>query len=170
MWPKSVLKTLGVPKEAIGNCGCVGGCCFFGFNENGVRFFSPSHIDISKRRTIAIPSLGDRSKNPGYGQSIIHSSHLNIHNTKIFNTQFLNFEEQILPPKWPKLNREPAKLPFCPDYRTHKSSSSNNSGDTPSHPKYHRSFSGKHGTPTSELLTNMHASVITQRSSAFRQN
>ena len=168
LWPKSVLKTLGVPKEAIGNCGCVGGCCFFGFNENGVRFFSPSHIDISKRRTIAIPSLGDRSKNPGYGQSIIHSSHLNIHNTKIFSTQFLNLEEQILPPKWPKLNREPTKLPFCPDYRTHKSSSSNNSGDTPSHPKYHRSFSGKHGTPTSELLTTMHASGPSSEGQRYR--
>ena len=64
-------------------------------------------------------------------------------------------EEKFLPPRWPKFCREPGKLPFCPDYRTHKSSSSNNSGETPSHPKYHRSFSGKHGTPTSDVAASI---------------
>ena len=153
LWPKTVMKDIGVPKEALGNCGCIGGCSFFGFNENGIRFFSPCHTDISRRRNVAIPSLGDKSKNPGYGQSIIHSRHLNINNKRLFRHVFENIEEHFLPPRWPKFNREPTKLAFCPDYRTHKSSSSNNSGDTPSHPKYHRSFSGKHGTPTSELST-----------------
>ena len=151
LWQKAILKSIGVPKEAMGNCGCIGGCSFFGLNENGIRFFSPCHTDISRRRNVAIPTLGDKLKNPGYGQSIIRNRYLNVNNKKLFRSAFENIEEHILPPKWPQSNREPVKLPFCPDYRTHRSSSSNNSGDTPSHPKYHRSFSGKHGTPTSEI-------------------
>ena len=151
LWPKAIIKDKGVPKEAMGNCGCIGGCSFFGLNENGIRFFSPCHTDISRRHNVAIPSLGDNSKNPRFGQSIIHNRHLNINNKKLFKYVYENIEEPFLPPKWPQCNREPDKLAFCPDYRTHRSSSSNNSGDTPSHPKYHRSFSGKHGTPTSEF-------------------
>ena len=50
--------------------------------------------------------------------------------------------EQLLPPKWPTGCHEATKLPFCPDFRTYKSSSSNNSGETPKHPRHHRSFSG----------------------------
>ena len=51
--------------------------------------------------------------------------------------------EQLLPPKWPTGCHEATKLPFCPDFRTYKSSSSNNSGETPKHPRHHRSFSGR---------------------------
>ena len=49
----------------------------------------------------------------------------------------------VLPEGWPHSCREPRRLPFCPDYRTHKSSSSHNSSDTPKHPKYHRSVNGR---------------------------
>lgn len=59
--------------------------------------------------------------------------------------------EQLLPAKWPMGCHESKKLPFCPDFRTYKSSSSNNSGETPKHPpRHHRSFSGKHGKPREE--------------------
>ena len=60
--------------------------------------------------------------------------------------------EQLLPPKWPTGCHEATKLPFCPDFRTYKSSSSNNSGETPKHPKHHRSFSGKHGKQRDEPI------------------
>ena len=62
-----------------------------------------------------------------------------------FNRIFKSFAvmgEQLLPPKWPTGCHEATKLPFCPDFRTYKSSSSNNSGETPKHPRHHRSFSG----------------------------
>ena len=84
LWQKAILKDIGVPKEAMGNCGCIGGCSFFGLNENGIRFFSPCHTDISRRRNVAIPTLGDKLKNPGYGQSIIHNRYLNINNRKLW--------------------------------------------------------------------------------------
>lgn len=38
---------------AIGKCGCVGGCAFFGRNQNGQRFFKPSRSDIQDGFNIA---------------------------------------------------------------------------------------------------------------------
>ena len=58
-------------KEALGKCGCVGGCTFFGANANGIGFFKPSKKDIERRCNVAIPTLNDRIQNPGYGQSIL---------------------------------------------------------------------------------------------------
>jgi len=36
-----------------GKCGCVGGCAFFGRNQNGQRFFKPSRNDIQDGINIA---------------------------------------------------------------------------------------------------------------------
>ena len=58
-------------KDALGKCGCVGGCAFFGANANGIGFFKPAKKDIDRRCNVAIPTLNDRIQNPGYGQSIL---------------------------------------------------------------------------------------------------
>ena len=83
---------------------------------------------------------------PGYGQSILAENQLVVHGYTSFGVGL----DLALPDGWPHSCRQPRRLPFCPDFRTLKSSSSHNSSDTPSkHPKYHRSFSSKHGTPMS---------------------
>ena len=122
LWPKSVTN---ISQRVAGNCGCIGGCNFFGANSNGLSFFNPTSRDLPNRHNIAIPCLGDRTHNPGYCQSIIKDSFLNIQSNEKF------YCEVILPAKWPNLCHEPSKLPYCPpDYRTHKSSSS---CETPNH-------------------------------------
>ena len=91
---------------------------------------------------MAAPCIRPRSADdPGYGQSILAENQLVVHGYTSFGVGL----DLALPDGWPHSCREPRKLPFCPDYRTHKSSSSHNSSDTPKHPKYHRSFSAKHG-------------------------
>lgn len=32
--------------KAVGRCGCIGGCAFFGTNRNGAKFFKPSRDDF----------------------------------------------------------------------------------------------------------------------------
>ena len=77
--------------------------------------------------------------------------------------------EQLLPPKWPTGCHEATKLPFCPDFRTYKSSSSNNSGETPKHPRHHRSFSGKHGKQREEPVVRRLRSVSSSVSEQTRR-
>ena len=36
----------GTNTKAVGRCGCIGGCAFFGSNRNGAKFFKPSRQDI----------------------------------------------------------------------------------------------------------------------------
>lgn len=45
LWPE--LNRLG------GRCGCTGGCCFFGENRNGPRFFRPSKTDLEDGVNVA---------------------------------------------------------------------------------------------------------------------
>lgn len=80
-------------------------------------------------------------------------------------------EEKVLPPGWPFQSRKPPKLPFCPDFRTHKSSSSNTSGETPKHPKHHRSFSRKRRlTPTRDASRLRSASACADGPSNRRES
>ncbi len=137
LWPNALMK------ERAGKCGCVGGCNFFGNNSNGVRFFQPRKGDVRDKKNVALPCLKDRRRDPCYSQSILHDNQLLGQGCGGFGVLL----ETLLPPDWPDSCHEPEKLPFCPDYRTHKSNSSHNSSDTPKHPKYHRSFSTKTGTP-----------------------
>ena len=139
LWPKLKVRS----KEVLGKCGCVGGCSFFGHNENGIGFFKPSRNDIDRKCNVAIPTIKDISS-PGYGQSILRENTLTVKDCRIFQS-FAVMGEQLLPQQWPTGCHQAVKLPFCPDFRTYKSSSSNNSNETPKHPKHHRSFSGKHG-------------------------
>lgn len=39
--------------KTTGNCGCTGGCMFFGSNKNGPRFFKPSRKDLDEGVNIA---------------------------------------------------------------------------------------------------------------------
>ena len=121
-------------KEALGKCGCVGGCSFFGANENGIGFFKPSRNDIERKCNVAIPTLSEKMSNPGYGQSILKENTFTVKDCRIFQS-FAVMGEQLLPPRWPQGCHEASKLPSCPDFRTYKSSSSNNSNETPKHPR-----------------------------------
>lgn len=71
LWPKAHVSNKVKSKEALGKCGCVGGCSFFGANENGIGFFKPSRNDIERKCNVAIPVIKDKLANPGYGQSIL---------------------------------------------------------------------------------------------------
>ena len=68
LWPQSVTK---VSLSLSGKCGCVGGCNFFGSNENGPTFFRPSRSEIRNRVNVALLTLKNRRDNPGYGQSFL---------------------------------------------------------------------------------------------------
>lgn len=138
LWPQALTK---VDSKKVGKCGCVGGCNFFGNNTNGDDFFHPKPEDVKALKNVAFPVIRDRKEDPGYGQSIIHDHELAVQGVAAFGFPI----ETFLPNNWPHSCYEPEKLPFCPDFRTYKSTSSHAS-DTPKHPKYHRSFSGKHGT------------------------
>ena len=152
LWPKLKVKS----KEVQGKCGCVGGCSFFGNNENGIGFFKPSRNDIDRKCNVAIPTIKD-IKSPGYGQSILRENTLTVKDCRIFQS-FAVMGEQLLPQQWPTGCHQAEKLPFCPDFRTYKSSSSNNSNETPKHPKHHRSFSGKHGKTREDPIKRIRSS------------
>ena len=106
----------------------------FGANENGIGFFKPSRNDIERKCNVAIPTLSEKMSNPGYGQSILKENTFTVKDCRIFQS-FAVMGEQLLPPRWPQGCHEASKLPSCPDFRTYKSSSSNNSNETPKHPR-----------------------------------
>ncbi|KAF7285801.1 hypothetical protein GWI33_009982 [Rhynchophorus ferrugineus] len=62
--------------KTTGNCGCTGGCMFFGSNKNGPRFFKPSRKDLDEGINIAAFRINEPGKDPGYGQSILHDNSL----------------------------------------------------------------------------------------------
>lgn len=62
--------------KTSGNCGCTGGCAFFGGNRNGPRFFKPSKKDLDEGLNIAAFRINEPGKDPGYGQSILHENAL----------------------------------------------------------------------------------------------
>ena len=49
LWPKSYVSNKVKCKEALGKCGCVGGCSFFGTNDNGIGFFKPSRLSFCEK-------------------------------------------------------------------------------------------------------------------------
>nr|XP_022901618.1 uncharacterized protein KIAA1109 isoform X2 [Onthophagus taurus] len=62
--------------KAMGRCGCVGGCLFFGSNKNGTRFFKPSPKDLEEGMNVAAFRVNEPGRDPGYGQSVLHESQL----------------------------------------------------------------------------------------------
>ncbi len=187
LWPPSLAKC---GPETAKKCGCSGGCRFFGTNEAARSFFQPSREEIDSRLNVAIPTVRDRKQKPGniyilidffskvykttiftaFGQSILYESQLMTKGLKRFKS-LIGSEEKVLPPMWPYQCRKPPKLPFCPDFRTHKSSSSNTSGETPKHPKNHRSFSHKRRrTPTRDVSRLRSVSACADASGIRREN
>ncbi|XP_076446239.1 bridge-like lipid transfer protein family member 1 isoform X6 [Babylonia areolata] len=56
------------------NCGCLGGCEFFGSNKKGATFFrSHKHRESSQ---VAIPQVCSAGHDPGFGQSLLHEGKL----------------------------------------------------------------------------------------------
>jgi hypothetical protein len=56
LWPKSYVSNKVKCKEALGKCGCVGGCSFFGTNDNGIGFFKPSRLGFCEKQILSILS------------------------------------------------------------------------------------------------------------------
>lgn len=88
LWPKSYVSNKVSSKESLGKCGCVGGCEFFGANENGIGFFKPSRNDIDRRCNVTIPTLNDRINNPGFGQSILKDNTYTVKDCRYLDTLF----------------------------------------------------------------------------------
>ena len=71
LWP---VHMLGGTNMMIGKCGCMGGCCFFGNNKNGVEFFhSKKHHEVTPN---AIFKVSPEGNDPGFGQSLLHKNRL----------------------------------------------------------------------------------------------
>ncbi|KAJ8956249.1 hypothetical protein NQ318_014981 [Aromia moschata] len=68
LWPER--------NKTAGQCGCTGGCVFFGANRNGTRFFKPSKKDLEEGLNIAAFRVNEPGKDPGFGQSILHEGML----------------------------------------------------------------------------------------------
>ena len=59
---------------ASSNCGCLGGCEFFGSNKKGATFFKSRKQRESSQ--IAIPQVCSAGHDPGFGQSLLHEGKL----------------------------------------------------------------------------------------------
>ncbi|XP_041971055.1 transmembrane protein KIAA1109 homolog isoform X2 [Aricia agestis] len=63
-----------------GQCGCTGGCAFFGSNRNGPNFLKPSPADLNDGINIACFNVIETSPGEyGYGQSLLHPGQLVFH-------------------------------------------------------------------------------------------
>lgn len=61
-------------------CGCTGGCAFFGSNRNGPNFLKPTSSDILEGINIAMFNVIETTPGEyGYGQSLLHSGQLVFH-------------------------------------------------------------------------------------------
>ncbi|RVE46725.1 hypothetical protein evm_008645 [Chilo suppressalis] len=61
-------------------CGCTGGCAFFGSNRNGPNFLKPNPSDLNEGINIALFNIIETTPGEyGYGQSLLHSGQLVFH-------------------------------------------------------------------------------------------
>ncbi|OWR42726.1 hypothetical protein KGM_210934 [Danaus plexippus plexippus] len=69
------------PNEGKGTqCGCTGGCAFFGSNRNGPNFLKPSPADLNEGINIAVFNVIETTPGEyGYGQSFLHQGQLVFH-------------------------------------------------------------------------------------------
>ncbi|XP_045512611.1 transmembrane protein KIAA1109 homolog isoform X1 [Pieris brassicae] len=69
------------PNDGKGSqCGCNGGCSFFGSNRNGTNFFKPSPADINDGVNIAMFNVIESIPGEyGYGQSLLNPGQLVFH-------------------------------------------------------------------------------------------
>ncbi|CAG4943461.1 unnamed protein product [Colias eurytheme] len=101
------------PNEGKGSqCGCNGGCAFFGSNRNGANFFKPCPTDIQEGVNIAMFNVIETSPGEyGYGQSLLHPGQLVFH-TPPYNSlnvclQPTNVSTLIPSPLPQNLNKSP---------------------------------------------------------------
>ncbi|KAL4710254.1 hypothetical protein ACJJTC_003534 [Scirpophaga incertulas] len=69
------------PNEGkLSQCGCTGGCAFFGSNRNGTNFLKPSKSDLMEGINIAMFNVIETTPGEfGYGQSLLHPGQLVFH-------------------------------------------------------------------------------------------
>ncbi|XP_050552072.1 transmembrane protein KIAA1109 homolog isoform X4 [Spodoptera frugiperda] len=61
-------------------CGCTGGCAFFGSNRNGPNFLKPNPNDLNDGINVAMFNIIETTPGEyGYGQSLLHSGQLVFH-------------------------------------------------------------------------------------------
>ncbi|KAJ8729122.1 hypothetical protein PYW08_000703 [Mythimna loreyi] len=61
-------------------CGCTGGCAFFGSNRNGPNFLKPNPNDLNEGINVAMFNIIETTPGEyGYGQSLLHSGQLVFH-------------------------------------------------------------------------------------------
>lgn len=61
-------------------CGCSGGCAFFGSNRNGPNFLKPSLSDLNDGINVAMFNVIETTPGEyGYGQSLLHTGQLVFH-------------------------------------------------------------------------------------------
>lgn len=71
MWPTEGKST---------QCGCLGGCAFFGSNRNGANFLKPSPSDLNEGINVAMFNVIETIPGEyGYGQSLLHVGQLVFH-------------------------------------------------------------------------------------------
>ncbi|CAB3237702.1 unnamed protein product [Arctia plantaginis] len=93
-------------------CGCTGGCAFFGSNRNGPNFLKPSSGDLNEGINVAIFNIIETTPGEyGYGQSLLHSGQLVFH-TPPYNSlnvclQPTNVSTLIPSPLPQNLNKSP---------------------------------------------------------------
>ncbi|KAG6441139.1 hypothetical protein O3G_MSEX001705 [Manduca sexta] len=96
-------------------CGCTGGCAFFGSNRNGANFLKPNPTDLNEGINIAIFNIIENTPGEyGYGQSLLHAGQLVFH-TPPYNTlnvclQPTNVATLIPSPLPQNLNKSPQSV------------------------------------------------------------
>lgn len=71
MWPN---------EGKTAQCGCIGGCAFFGSNRNGANFLKPNASDLLEGINIAMFNIIETTLGEyGYGQSLLHPGQLVFH-------------------------------------------------------------------------------------------
>lgn len=96
-------------------CGCTGGCAFFGSNRNGPNFLKPSPADLNEGVNVAMFNVIETTPGEyGYGQSLLHSGQLVFH-TPPYNSlnvclQPTNVATLIPSPLPQNLNKSPQSV------------------------------------------------------------
>lgn len=73
LWPPDMSQ---MSPKVVGKCGCQGGCCFFGRNRNGLKFFSPTDQDFTDSYSTAVYHIITKGSDLGYGQSLLQRDQL----------------------------------------------------------------------------------------------
>ncbi|CAG4981925.1 unnamed protein product [Parnassius apollo] len=104
------------PNEGKGTqCGCTGGCAFFGSNRNGPNFLKPTQSDILEGINVAMFNVIETTPGEyGYGQSLLHPGQLVFH-TPPYNSlnvclQPTNVATLIPSPLPQALNKSPQSI------------------------------------------------------------